>query len=121
MLMAVLERQREIGMLMAIGMNKSRLFAMVVIETLLLVFIGTPIGLGISYFSIHYFGQHGIDISAFSEGLAAYGFRSRIFTAIDNSYYVPVFFLTASCAIVSSLYPAYRALQYKPAEAIRKI
>jgi hypothetical protein len=121
MLMAVLERQREIGMLMAIGMNKPRLFAMVVIETLLLVFIGTPVGLGIAYLSISYFGKYGIDISAFSQGLAAYGFRSRIYTGIDNSYYIPVLVLTASCAFVSSLYPAYRALRYNPAEAIRKI
>jgi ABC-type lipoprotein release transport system permease subunit len=121
MLMAVLERQREIGMLMAIGMNKPRLFAMVVIETLLLVFIGTPVGMGIAYLSITYFGKYGIDISAFSQGLAAYGFRSRIYTGIDTSYYIPVLVLTAFCAIVSSLYPAYRALRYNPAEAIRKI
>lgn len=121
MLMAVLERQREIGMLMAIGMNKRRLFAMVMIETVLLVFIGTPIGLGIAYISIAYFAKQGIDISAFSEGLAAYGFRSKIYTALDTDYYLPVVLLTAGCALASSLYPAYRALQYKPAEAIRKI
>ena len=121
MLMAVLERQREIGMLMAIGMNKLRIFLMIVTETLLLVCIGTPLGLFITYTSVNYFGKNGIDISAFSEGLAAWGFRNKVYTYLDSSYYLPVVILTASCALVSSLYPAYRALKFKPAEAIRKI
>jgi putative ABC transport system permease protein len=121
MLMAVLERQREIGMLMAIGMNKVRIFFMIVTETLMLVCIGTPFGILITHVSVKYFGEHGIDISAFSEGLAAWGFRNRVYTYLDQSYYLPVVILTTACALLSSLYPAYRALKFKPAEAIRKI
>lgn len=121
MLMAVLERQREIGMLMAIGMNKLRIFMMIVTETMMLVCIGTPFGILITYLTVGYFGKNGIDISAFSEGLAAWGFRNKVYTHLDSSYYLPVILLTASCALVSSLYPAYRALKFKPAEAIRKI
>ena len=121
MLMAVLERQREIGMLMAIGMNKRRVFLLIMTETVLLVCTGIPFGLLITYFSVDYFGTHGIDISAFSEGLAAYGFRTQVYTSLDSVYYLPVISLTAGCAIISSLFPAYRALRYHPAEAIRKI
>lgn len=121
MLMAVLERQREIGMLMAIGMNKTRLFFMIVYETSMLVFAGIPFGVLITYASVNYFGKKGIDISAFSEGLSAYGFRSKVYTYLEPSYYLSVVLLTVSCALVSSIYPAYRALQYKPVEAIRKI
>jgi ABC-type lipoprotein release transport system permease subunit len=121
MLMAVLERQREIGMLMAIGMNKTRIFLMIVSETFMLVCLGSPFGILITHLSVSYFGKKGIDISAFSEGLAAWGFRSRVYTHLDQSNYLPVILLTASCALVSSLYPAYRALKFRPAEAIRKI
>ena len=45
MLMAVLERQREFGVMMAIGMNKARIFLMIVLETLLLTCAGIPLGI----------------------------------------------------------------------------
>jgi len=121
MLMAVLERQREIGMLMAIGLNKKNIFIMIVTETLLLVCIGIPIGLLITYLSVTYFHTYGIDISIFSQGLSAWGFRSRVYTYLNYNFYIPVILLTILCALISSIYPAYRALQYRPSEAIRKI
>ncbi len=45
MLMAVMERTRELGMLRAIGMNKTRTFSMVMYETLFLTIVGAPAGL----------------------------------------------------------------------------
>jgi len=44
MLMAVLERTKELGMLMAVGMNKAKVFWMIVIETLMLGMIAAWIG-----------------------------------------------------------------------------
>ena len=57
----------------------------------------------------------------FSEGLASYGFSSIIYPALDNEKY---WIVTAMClitALLSAIYPAYRALQLNPSEAIRKI
>jgi putative ABC transport system permease protein len=47
MLMAVLERTREIGMLLALGMNRLKVFAMIVLETFFLVLAGCPVGYAI--------------------------------------------------------------------------
>ena len=80
MLMAVLERGREIGMLMAIGMNKFRLFGMIFLETLMLVLLAAPIGLLLAYLLITYFGEVGLDFSdVYDEGYAALGFKSLIY------------------------------------------
>lgn len=121
MLMTVLERVREFGMLMAIGMNKPRVFFMLIVETVLLSLAGSPIGFGISYFTIHYFGKKGIDLSMFSEGLSDYGYASVIYPQLDASYYFKIYLMTFIAALLASLFPAFKALRLKPVEAIRKI
>ena len=121
MLMAVLERQREFGMLMAIGMSKPRTFTMIVLETTMLTCIGIPVGLLLAYYSIEYFNKTGIDVSSFSKGLASYGFTTVIHPLLESSYYLPVALMTAGSAILSGIYPAIKALQLRPAQAIRKI
>ena len=44
MLMVVLERTKELGMLMAIGMNKRKVFFMIMLETLFLALVGAVFG-----------------------------------------------------------------------------
>jgi len=121
MLMAVLERVRETGMLMAIGMSRMRVFTMVVLETVFLALIGGPLGLLIAYLTIRWTGNHGIDISMFSEGLANYGFSSIVYPELDSGYYLPLTLMTVLTAVLSAIYPAIRAVRLHPAEAIRKI
>ncbi|MEZ4920492.1 MAG: FtsX-like permease family protein [Saprospiraceae bacterium] len=65
MLMAVLERRRELGMLMAVGMSKTRVFFMVLWETILLSVVGMPIGLLAAWFSVKLLAKTGIDMSAY--------------------------------------------------------
>ncbi|MCJ7759115.1 MAG: FtsX-like permease family protein [Gillisia sp.] len=121
MLMSVLERIRELGMLMAIGLNKRKLFSMIMLETLFLTLIGCPIGLLMGWLSIEFFGEYGIDMSMFSEGLSSYGFSSVIYPALDDQKYVIVAVMCLITSLLAAIYPAYKALQLNPAEAIRKI
>jgi len=121
MLMSVLERYRELGMLMAIGMNKGRIFGMIVLETLLLTLAGAPLGIVAGALSIHYFSIHPLDLSAFAGSLNQYGMGTRIFFETNPYVYSQVSALLILTAFVSALYPATRAIRLKPVEAIRKI
>lgn len=119
MLMAVLERVREIGMLMAIGMGKGQVFSMIMLETVMLTLIGGPIGLLISRLSIGYFGTAGINL-----GDAAYGdmgFSNIIYPELPMEDYVNVTVMVVIMAMLAAIYPARKALKLKPVEAIRKI
>lgn len=119
MLMAVLERTREIGMLMAIGMNKTDVFKMIMVETLYLSLVGGPLGLILSWLSIMHFGSAGIDL-----GGAAYedlGFSNQIFPSLEAIEYLKVSVMVFVMAIIASIFPARKALKLKPVEAIRKI
>ena len=121
MLMAVLERVHELGVLMAIGMNKLSVFVMIMLETLYLAVIGGVCGLILSYITIHLLGKTGIDLSAFSRGLESYGMDTLIYPALQNKQYLEIFIMIFIAAILSAIYPAYKALKLNPVQAIRKI
>jgi ABC-type lipoprotein release transport system permease subunit len=121
MLMAVLERNRELGMLMAVGMNKSKVFSMIVLETLFLGLIAAPIGLVLGWLSINYFGKKGIDLSAFSQSIEQFGLSTQIYTELAPKYYISLAFSVLITALLAALYPAWKAIRLKPVEAIRKI
>jgi ABC-type antimicrobial peptide transport system permease subunit len=119
--MSVLERIRELGMLMAIGLNKRKIFFMIMLETFYLTLISTPIGLLAGWLTVKILGKTGINLSMFSEGLASYGFSSMIYPALDHNKYLIIIIMCLITAILSAIYPAYKALQLNPSEAIRKI
>ena len=121
MLMAVLERQREFGMLLAIGMNKPRVFTMIVLESVMLTCAGIPAGILFTIITVGSLARHGIDLSAFSQALSQYGFSNFIYPVLKQSMFVPVSIMTALTAVLSAVYPAIKALRFKPAEAIHKI
>lgn len=119
MLMAVLERKKELGMLMAIGMNKKSLFAMISIETVFISMLATPIGMLLSYWTISYYHTNGIDLSAVAAGLESLGIGSRIYTYLPPDLYVSITAMTLVVAFGSSIFPAKRALKLNPSEAIK--
>jgi len=121
MLMAVLERKKEIGMLMAVGMNKRRIFLMITLETIFIALIATPIGMFLSYLSISYFAKHGIDLSSVAEGLSSLGIGTKIYTFLPFDLYINITVLTLIITFIASLFPARRALKLKPTEAIGSI
>lgn len=121
MLMAVLERIREIGMLMAVGMNKVRIFLMFMLETLFLSLIGAPVGLLLGWLLVAYYNQVGIDLAVYGEGLAQMGFSNMVYPYLPVRQYIILTLEIFVIALVSSLVPARRSLKLNPATAIQKI
>jgi ABC-type lipoprotein release transport system permease subunit len=121
MLMAVLERTREIGMLRAIGMSRSRVFRLFVLETILLSAVGGPIGLLMGWLSNEFLGTHGLDLSRYATSLKEIGYDTVFYPVLSDLYYPLLMLVVIFTALVGSLYPAFRAVQLKPVEALRKI
>ena len=121
MLMAVMERTRELGMLMAVGLNKPKVFKMVVIETIFLSLQGAVFGMLIGWGTINYFGNYGINLASFAEGLASFGYSDKIYPVLDDFHYPVIAGMVILTAVLSAIYPAIKALKLKPAEAIREI
>ena len=121
MLMAVLERIKELGMLMAVGMNKTKVFLMIVVETIFLGMVGTPIGLFLGYANVSFYHERGVDLTAYSEGLEAFGYSSELFPYLEPSIYGIVSIGVFVTTIIGAGYPAYKAISLKPVEALQKV
>ncbi len=119
MLMAIVERTRELGLLMALGMSKIRLFVMIMLETIFLSLTGGSIGMAVSAAVIHYYSRRGIDLSIVGEGLAAIGYAAHVYPGVAAPFFVILTLLVVLTAILSAIYPARKALKLRPAEAIR--
>ena len=120
MLMAVLERKREIGMMMALGTSKTKIDLLIIIETLMLTLTGTPIGLCIAWFTIGYFNKHGIDLSNMGKDLmSSFGFGNKIYPEFPIEKLLTIIMIVISTAFISSLIPLLKTLKMKPAEAIK--
>jgi len=120
MLMVVLERVKELGMLMAIGMNKRKIFVMIMLESIFLSITGGIVGLIITALTVWATKDSGIDLSAnFGDGFSAIGVKSIIYPALTLKYYFGVGFLVILTGIVSAIYPARKALKLNPADAVR--
>lgn len=121
MLMAVLERRRELGMLMAVGMNKRRVFSMVMLETLMVTLLGGPTGMLLGYVTIQILLVYGLDLSLYSAGLEEYGIDTVIYPLLQAHWYAQLALMVGLTAILSGLIPAMRALRMNPIETMRSL
>lgn len=121
MLMAILERTQEIGVMMALGMNRLRLFLLVFLETVLLTLIGTPLGLGIAWIVTTYYNRHGLNLENMGkEMMGSFGFSTLIYPEFPAEKLVAIMGIVLFTALASCIYPAIKALQLQPIEALRK-
>jgi len=119
MLMSVLERVRELGVLMAIGMKRRRIFSMIIIETISLSLVGGIAGMILAALFIAYFGSTGINLSAFAEGFTAWNLSPVLQPELPLVFYFSITVMIIITAILSAVYPAVKAIKLKPADAIR--
>lgn len=123
MLMSVLERTREFGMLKAIGMSGSHIILMVLLETLFLSILsslaGTALGLGLDL----YMAVYGLNLSSLIGEISFGGMGvSPVVHAVVTArgLIMPVVVLVFLC-FAAAFYPAARAARVRPVKAMREV
>lgn len=119
MLMVILERTKELGMIMAIGMNRFKVFKMIMFETSMLAVVGGIVGIVVSILFTWHFGNVGIDISEVAQGFESLGYSSVMHPVLELIDYIEVIIMVIITGIIASIFPTIRALKMKPAEAVR--
>lgn len=119
MLMSVLERTKELGMLMAIGMNRRRVFTMIMLETVFLTAVGALAGILLGWAVTGAFGRTGIHMAGWGEGFEAIGFAATVYPIVTPGFIAFTAAMVIITAILSSLWPARKALKLVPVEALR--
>ena len=119
MMMSVLERVKELGMLMAIGMNKIRVFSMIMLESVFLALSGALAGMLISGVIIAILHEKGLNFGMWAEGFEAIGYASVVYPFITADTFIGITLLVILTGMMASIWPARKALKLNPAEAIR--
>jgi len=119
MLMVVLERTKELGMLTAIGMNKRKVFSLIMLESVFLSLIGGIAGMITGHITILLTAKEGINFSQYAEGFEALGYSAHVIPSVDPGFFLIITLMIILTGILSSVYPALKALRLNPVEAIR--
>jgi ABC-type lipoprotein release transport system permease subunit len=121
MTMAIFERMRELGMLMAIGMNKSRVFVMIMLESVMLTLTGAAVGMFVGYLTVNYFNRNGLDLTAIGgDSFEIWGYGALVYPYVNPEEYLYVMFLVIVTALLAAIYPALKALKLVPGEVVRE-
>jgi ABC-type lipoprotein release transport system permease subunit len=120
LVMAVFERVREIGLMLALGMRPINILGQIVIESLMLLAMGLAIGTALSWATVQPI-KDGIDISIVGEGLDMWGMSSTLYPELLLSDVILANVVVLVLGFLASLSPAWRASRYQPIEAITKV
>ena len=119
LLMSVLERTREFGTLLALGMRPAQIGALVWIELLVLALLGCCVGLSAGAAAVVWLQHQGISLSGAAGVLAQFGLPQRIYPSLTlfSAALGPAALLVAIA--LGGLVPYLRVARLTPALAIR--
>ena len=120
LVMAVFERVREIGLMLALGMKPSGILGQIVIESMMLLVIGLSLGNLLAWATIKPL-ESGIDISVVAEGMAMMGAASVLYPQLRLEDVILANTVVLILGFFASLSPAWRASRFQPIEAITKV
>ncbi len=121
MLMAVMERIHEFGVLKSIGMPNGRIFRMILYEALLLGVTGMAFGMLCGYLLYLPLSHSGLDLSQFASSLASFGTGAIIYPVLKLKTMINVVIIIPLFAVGGAIYPAYKAVRFVPVEALRYV
>jgi len=117
-LMAIFERTREFGVLMAIGTTPRRLTKVLLTESMVMTAVGIMAGILIGIAITYYFQMNGIDFSGGSDLLSQFGITGRMYPKLSllsvSIGPIMVLFFT----FIAALYPALKVRRLRPVEAM---
>ena len=121
-LMSVMERTREIGVMRALGAGPLRIVWLVLCEGVALGLLGVVVGSLLAIYPCYYLGTTGIDMSQFSEGAMEMG--GLALTVVKGKLYLSSALWASAgifaMAVLAAVYPAVRAAKVQILRAIHQ-
>ena len=120
-LMSVLERTREFGTMMALGLQPGRLSRLVMLETALMTALGLVLGIVVGLIINLYLSRVGFSYPGMDEVALKFNLPERIYPAISMASMTLGPTAVAVGSLLATLYPALRLYLLTPIEAMRAV
>jgi ABC-type lipoprotein release transport system permease subunit len=122
-LMSVLERQFEFGVLLSLGMNPLSLLFLVLTESILLGLLGVTVGTALGLVCNHYFTVKGFDMTLFtpeSVDISGVALDPIIYSDLYPDHLIIIVVLVFLMTILVGVYPGVKAARSVPVEVLKK-
>ncbi len=122
-LMSVVERTREFGVMMALGQSGKQLFAVVFAEAVILALVSAALGVAVGLGLHHWVASVGIDMGAMADDYQIAGIilEGRIYSTLTPWVVTKWTLVVMGLVMVSAVYPALRAARLNPLEAMHHV
>lgn len=119
MYVSILDRIREFGIMLSVGMHYKYIRLQILFEALFVGLIGYLSGAVLGAVILMYLKNHGIDLSSFSDALEMWGYESTIHGTIKVSYFTTTFAAIITASLFSILIPLRKIKKLNPIEVIK--
>jgi putative ABC transport system permease protein len=124
MIVSLMERTREIGILKALGMKGQTVLLIFLSESMIIGLLGATIGIALGWGLANIFARFGLvggNIQAGVQGAqgGAAITRMSITPILTPTVFLGAFAFGVIVSVIFGLYPAWRASKLKPVEALR--
>lgn len=121
-LMSVLERTRELGVMLALGLRPASIFRVVYLESMMLAAVGTAIGLGLAIPLARHLERNPIPLQGeMADAMALIAMDPVITFVLHPRTPVRVALVISLVAALAALYPAVKASRARPVDALRSL
>ncbi|HVS92036.1 MAG TPA: FtsX-like permease family protein [Mucilaginibacter sp.] len=121
LLMVMVERKYEMGMLIAIGMKKSRLAILLMLESMFTVVTGCLLGILVSVPLVYYLNRYPLRIGGeTAKAYEKFGFEAVFPTSTDASNFITQGLIVMGVGLILSLYPIYKIIRLDPVTAMKR-
>lgn len=121
LLMMMVERRFEMGMLVAIGMKKLKLIQLLLMESVFTVFTGCLLGILTSIPIVYYLNKHPIRFKGeMAKVYEEFGFEAIFPTSQDSAIFITQGLIVLVIGLILSLYPIAKVIQLNPVTAMKK-
>lgn len=120
MLMAMMERKREIGNLMAMGVRRGEILRLFLIEGMMIGVLGSLVAAVIGSLVVAYFQWQGIPLGVeFMRNTGSVPIAGKLYAYLEPLQVLWYFIMGIGVAVVSTVYPALKSAKLQPVDAIR--
>jgi ABC-type lipoprotein release transport system permease subunit len=121
LIMSIMERFHEIGVMKSIGTRPSQIFFIIMFEAINLGAVGLASGLIFGVGLVTILSFTGIDFSIFMEAMRQWGAGSIVYPFVYLKDFIVTVLVVEFTTVIAAIYPAVKAARIKPLDALHYV